>query len=81
MELWKATKKHHIQDHKSNEKLESVFAVNLGTNLSGSGFTIHQELIMAMPGSGPWLASCYLNLINVSHCFTNDKKDKQPFVL
>ncbi|XP_012238176.1 homeobox protein orthopedia-like [Bombus vosnesenskii] len=43
----------HAQDLKRHEKLDGVLGVNLGTGLSaGSGLTLHQELIMTMPGTG-----------------------------
>ncbi|XP_076630520.1 orthopedia homeobox [Colletes latitarsis] len=47
------TKDLHAQDLKRHEKLDGVLGVNLGTGLSASGgLTIHQELIMTMPGAG-----------------------------
>lgn len=43
----------HAQDLKRHEKLDGVLGVNLGTGLSaGGGLTLHQELIMTMPGTG-----------------------------
>jgi len=41
------------QDLKRYEKEHGVLGVNLGSGLSaGSGLTLHQELIMTMPGTG-----------------------------
>ncbi|XP_015609905.1 homeobox protein orthopedia isoform X1 [Cephus cinctus] len=43
----------HAHDLKRHEKLDGVLGVNLGSGLSGGGgLTIHQELIMTMPGTG-----------------------------
>lgn len=42
-----------MQDLKRHEKLDGVLGVNLGTGLSaGGGLTLHQELLMTMPGAG-----------------------------
>ncbi|KAK1136061.1 hypothetical protein K0M31_000630 [Melipona bicolor] len=42
----------HAQDLKRHEKLDGVLGVNLGSGLSaGGGLTLHQELIMTMPGT------------------------------
>lgn len=41
------------QDLKRYEKEHGVLGVNLGSGLSaGGGLTLHQELIMTMPGTG-----------------------------
>ncbi|XP_015112721.1 homeobox protein orthopedia [Diachasma alloeum] len=46
------TKELHAQELK-HEKLESVLGANLAGSLSsGGGLTLHQELIMGMPGAG-----------------------------
>ncbi|XP_066599075.1 homeobox protein orthopedia-like [Prorops nasuta] len=43
----------HAQDLKRHEKLDGVLGVNLGSGLSaGGGLSLHQELIMTMPGTG-----------------------------
>lgn len=45
------SKDFHVQDLKRHEKLDGVLGVNLGTGLSaGGGLSLHQELIMTMPG-------------------------------
>ncbi|CAL1688344.1 unnamed protein product [Lasius platythorax] len=42
-----------VQDLKRYEKEHGVLGVNLGSGLSaGGGLTLHQELIMTMPGTG-----------------------------
>ncbi|XP_072752957.1 uncharacterized protein Otp [Anoplolepis gracilipes] len=42
-----------VQDLKRYEKEHGVLGVNLGSGLSaGGGLTLHQELIMTMPGAG-----------------------------
>lgn len=42
----------HVQDLK-RDKLDGVLGVNLGGGLSATGgLTLHQDLIMTMPGAG-----------------------------
>ncbi|XP_043282281.1 homeobox protein orthopedia-like [Venturia canescens] len=47
------TKDVHAQELKRHEKLDGVLGAGLGGGLSaGGGLTLHQELIMTMPGAG-----------------------------
>ncbi|XP_051175074.1 homeobox protein orthopedia-like isoform X1 [Leptopilina boulardi] len=48
----------HAQDLKRHEKLDGVLGVNLGGLSAGGGLTLHQELIMTMPGSGTGSSMC-----------------------
>jgi len=56
------------QDLKRYEKEHGVLGVNLGSGLSASGgLTLHQELIMTMPGTGELTvvsAAKYSNFVN-----------------
>lgn len=57
----------HAQDLKRHEKLDGVLGVNLGTGLSaGGGLTLHQELIMTMPGTGKRF-TVFSNLLTPFH--------------